>query len=243
MIGICRLHRVFFVLCLATMAAAATAETGDAITSATRLVYQELEDGVDAFENRYLFTQRYLRIDDPEDASGYILFDVDEGKIFSVSHFDRTILVIPEYPLKEVPGTFHDGIDFEKLPEAPPIDGRPVYTYRASAAAPGDAEMQVCADIQLVPGLLPAAAGMLRRYMQVMSSQQQMNLEKTPADMRTPCMLQDQVFNEGAYYDRGLPIQEWHSNGKRRLLRDFGRVDVDASLFALPPDYRRFSIE
>jgi hypothetical protein len=238
--GLCQ---VFIGLCLLTVTGAVSADTNDVKISATRLVYQEVEDGAETFQNHYLFTDRYLRISDPDDASGYILFDAVGGKIFSISHIDRTVLVIPEYPRKELPKAYHEDIRFEKLPDAPPIEGRPVFTYRAGAASPNDPEIQVCTEIQLVPGLLPEAAGMLRHYMQVMSSQQQMNLEKTPIDMRTPCMLQDQVFNEGAYYDRGLPIREWHSNGQQRLLLDFSRVKVDASLFELPPDYRRYSIE
>ena len=84
---------------------------------------------------------------------------------------------------------------------------------------------------------------MLRRYMQVLSSQQQMNLEKTPPELRTPCFLQDQIFNTGEYYSKGLPVMEWHSNGKQRVLLDFSQVEVDSSLFTLPPDYRQFSIE
>lgn len=250
--GLSGLRHSFFGLCVVASVAlaaedAASAETGEAVAAATvsvtRLVYREIEDGIEAFDNQYLFTDRYLRISDPDDASGYILFDANERKIYSVSHFDRSILVIPEYSLKAISKDYRDDISYEKLADAPLIDGLPVYNYRASASPLAGGEAQVCADIQLVPDLLPAAAETMRLYMQVMSSQQQMNLEKTPPEMRTPCLLQDQVFNTGEYYRRGLPVREWHSNGKLRLLLDFSRVEVNSSLFALPPDYRWFSID
>jgi len=235
------------VLCLTALAAICHAlevpTAADAKISVTRLVYLESEDGIDAFENQYLFTDHYLRISDPDDASGYILFDANENTIYSVSHFDKSILVIPMYPLKEISKDYRADIRFEKLQDAPLINGRPVYSYRVSAIPLGGGEALVCADIQLVPDLLPAIADMLRRYMQVLSSQQRMNLEKTPPELRTPCFLQDQVFNTGEYYRKGLPVREWHYNGKQRLLLDFSEVKVDSSLFTLPSDYRRFSIQ
>jgi len=216
---------------------------GDAKFSATRLVYREVEEGIEAYDNQYLFTDRYLRISEPDDASGYILFDAGDSKIYSVSHFDKSILVVPEYPLKKIPREYRDDIRFDRLQDAPLIEGRPVFSYRAGASPGGGGDTQLCTDIQLVPDLLPAVTAMLRRYMQVMSSQQRMNLHRTPPELRTPCFLQDQVFNTGEYYLKGLPVREWHSNGKQRWLLDFGPVEVDASLFTLPPDYRRFSIE
>ena len=241
------LRLALFGLCLAAVVMISHASE-DPTTSAlkisvTRLVYQEVEDGIEAFDNQYLFTDRYLRISEPDDASGYILFDADDSKIYSVSHFDRSILVIPEYPLKEISKDYRDDIRYDKLQDAPLIDGRPVYSYRIGASPLDGGETRVCADIQLVPDLLPEVTEMLHRYMQVMSSQQRMDLEKTPPELRTPCFLQDQVFNTGEYYRKGLPVREWHSSGKQRLLLDFGKIEVDSSLFALPTDYRRFSIE
>jgi hypothetical protein len=245
--GPCWFRHVLFVLCLAALAviaqAAETMETSAAKIRATRLVYQEIEDGIEAFDNQYLFTDRYLRISDPDDASGYILFDASSNKIYSVSHFDKSILVVPEYPLKDIHKDYRDDISFDKLKDAPLIDGRPVYNYRASAMPLDGGDEQVCTDIQLVPDLLPAVTDMLRRYMRVVSSQQQINLEKTPPELRTPCFLLDQVFDAGEYYRKGLPVREWHSNGKQRLLMDFGQVEVNSSLFALPADYRLFSVK
>jgi hypothetical protein len=245
--GLPGLRQVLFGLCMAAMVVisqtAEAAGTAATKTSATRLIYHEIEEGIEAYDNQYLFTDRYLRISDPDDDSGYILFDANENKIYSVSHFDKSILVVPEYPLKEIKKTYRDVISFDKLHDAPSIDGRPVYSYRGEAVSPDGGKAQLCTDIQLVPDLLPATADMLRRYMQVLSSQQQTDLEKTPPELRTPCFLQDQVFNTGEYYRKGLPVREWHSNGKQRLLLDFGEVEVDSSLFVLPTDYRRFSIE
>lgn len=244
----CGLRYPLFGLCLMILSASValasgTAENAGSKTSVTRLVYEEIESGTDRYENHYLFTPRYLRIHDPQDGSGFILFDRNDSKIYSVSHDDRSILVIPRYPQQELKQEYRHDVSIDKLDDAPRIDNRPVYTYRVSASPSGGGEAQLCADIQLVLGLLPVVTDMLHLYMQVISSQQQMNLEKTPAELRTPCFLQDQIFNTGEYYRKGLPVREWHSNGKQRLLVDFGQLDVESSLFVLPPDYRRFSIE
>ena len=46
-------------------------------------------------------SENFIRIDDSEDAdkdeSGYIVFDLKTNTIYSVSHFDKTILVIPKF--------------------------------------------------------------------------------------------------------------------------------------------------
>ncbi len=246
-IGISAIRSLVFGLCLvAVVTVTVTAEAAENTLkkiSATRLVYREIENGIDAFNNSYLITPRYLRIYDPDDNSGYILFDSENAKIYSVSHYDKSILVISQYPMKQQQKDYRVEIGFDKMADAPMIDGKPVYRYRVSAMPLGGGDTQICTDIQLVPDLLPGVADMLHRYMQVLSSQQRMNLEKTPPELRTPCFLQDQVFSTGEYYRKGLPVRVWHNNGKQRLLLDFGKVEVDSSLFTLPPDYRRFSIE
>ena len=103
-IGISSLRYLLLGLCLAavvTMTTEAVENTQKKI-SATRLIYREIENGIDAFDNHYLITPRYLRIQDPDDDSGYILFDSENTEIYSVSHYDKSILVIPKYPMKTI---------------------------------------------------------------------------------------------------------------------------------------------
>ena len=208
--------------------------------AAVKLSYQEMEQGTDIYKVTYTVSGRFLRIDDESDESGYILYDNSENRVYSISHQDKAILVIPQYPTSELKADFDIKIDYEALEMAPKIAGKTVYNYRVRAVT--GVTTETCMDIQLVPGLLPGVAKTLQAFQKVVSGQQLMNLEATPEEFRTPCYLVDQVYNEGDYYSKGLPIQEWHSNERMRQLMNYENVKVDSSIFEIPAEYRQFSL-
>ena len=208
---------------------------------AVQLTYQEQEPGVDPYVVSYTISNDYLRIDDEADNSGYIIYDINENRIYSISHYDQSILVIPQYPVTEFKPDFKLDIEYRLLQGAPMISGKKVYNYRVNAVT--DAASEACMDIQLVPGLLPDVAKILQSFQQIISGQHALNLENTPEEFKTPCYLVDQVHNTGAYYSKGLPIQEWHSNDERRQLMNFENTEVDAAIFDIPQDYRQYSLK
>lgn len=211
-------------------------------TIAYELHYDEQEPGTGIYRNRYLLTDNYLRIDEPGEDSGYILFDNSKSIIYSVTHYDRSILVIKADAYKQPEMRDRISINYSLLPEAPQIASRPVYNYRV-VSAENETEKETCMDIQLVEGLLPDVTRMLRAYQKVVASQQAKLLNNTPEEFQTTCFLYDQVFNEGLYYDKGLPVQEWHSNHKKKLLSGYKTIEVDPNLFVVPGDYRQYSVD
>ena len=210
-------------------------------TRAVMLVYQEYEQGVAPYRVTYTVSGDFLRIDDASDQSGFIVFDREKKKIFSISHFDKSILVMQTSAPVELDADFKIDIEYEQIEDAPKVAGRSVYNFRIKAVTGTGSE--TCMDIQLVQGLLPQAAAVMQSFQKVVSAQQAVNLGKTPEELRTPCYLVGQVYNTGEYYTKGLPIQEWHSNGRLRQLLDFEETEVDPSIFTVPADYRQFSLQ
>ena len=212
---------------------------------AVRLVYHEIETGIDPYTVEYTVSKDHVRIDDTSDSSGYIVFDIEGRQVYSVSHHNKSILVIPEYPAPAEKPAFGIDIEYKALDGAPKIAGKTVYNYRvrAGTGTETDASSAICMDIQLVPGLMPDAAKSLQAFQIHMAGRNAASLDNTPEEYRTPCFLIGQIHNQGDYYARGLPIQEWHSSGKSRQLVDFENTTVDASVFDIPADYRQFSIE
>lgn len=215
--------------------------TAFAAENAVKLFYQEFEQGTDPYMVTYTITDSHIRIDDESDDSGYIIYNIGENTIYSISHFDQSILVIPEYPHKQFNPDFEIEIEYHMLEDAPTISGKNVYNYRVKAATSVTSE--TCTDIQLVPGLLPAVAKTLQGFQKIVSGQHVSNLETTPGEFRTPCYLVDQIYNTGEYYSKGLPIQEWHSNDRKRQLLNYEDVEVGNSLFTIPAEYRQYSLE
>jgi hypothetical protein len=209
--------------------------------NAVKLVYQEQEEGVDPYVVTFTVSSDYLRIDDDSDNSGYIIFDISKKRIYSVSHFDKSILVIPEYPESAHDPDFDIDVEYRAIEDAPTISGKQVYNYRVKAVS-GE-KTDTCMDIQLVPGLLPEVSKTLQSFQKIISGKNVSGLEMTPDEYQTPCYLVDQIYNRGDYYSKGLPVHEWHSNKKKRLLINFEDTDVDPAIFKIPEEYRQYSLD
>jgi len=205
-----------------------------------KLSYQEHEPGIDTYEVTMLVSDRFLRIDESGEDTGYIIYDDKIKTIFSVSHFDKRILVIKEQPFSIKQLNVLSTVEYLPLSDAPTISGKPLFNYRIFTGK--GVEEKTCAQLQVAKGLLPKVASLLKKYQRVISGQQVKMLDNTIKEVQTPCYLVDQIYNEGLYYDKGLPIQEWHSNEKSKRLVDYKKVKVKATVFDLPTGYEKFSI-
>lgn len=215
----------------------ASAETG---IDAYELIYDEQETGTDPYQVKFTVTNRYLRIDQLGDQSGYVIYDNKKHIINSVTHHDESVLVIPEYEYQKPDLTKVVDLEYSREPQAPAITGKTIYSYRATSS---DKNKQKCMDIKLAEGLLPEVSNVFASYQKVLAGQQSRLIEATPKEYQTSCFLYDQVFNEGEYYHKGLPIQEWHSNGKTRLLVSYRKVKVDPVIFKSEEAYKKYSLE
>jgi len=209
--------------------------------AAVKLIYQELEQGIEPYVLTYTVSSDYVKIEEKADTSGYIIYDIKANSIYSVNHYDQAILVIPEFPVKEYKPDFNVDIEYRHFKDAPSISGKEVFSYRVKAVT--DKTSETCMEIQLVPGLLPDVAKSLQGFQRLMSGQQAFTLEHTPEEYRTPCYLVDQIYNTGEYYSKGLPIHEWHSNERMRQLLNYEEVKVDVSIFDIPDEYRQYSLK
>ena len=63
--------------------------------AAVKLIYQELEQGIEPYVLTYTVSSDYVKIEDEADTSGYIIYDIKANSIYSVNHYDQAILVIP----------------------------------------------------------------------------------------------------------------------------------------------------
>ena len=201
------------------------------------LYYIEREPGIDEYEVKMTVSDRYVRVD--EDEGGYIIYDDKEQVIYSVSHHDRSVLVIRANPFTDEKIPVKAVVEYLELADAPKVDGRQIYNYRVH---PLKSEDETCTELQLVEGLLPDVRKMLKRFQLVISGQQVSLTDNVIDEMRDACYYIDQIYNAGDYYDKGLPIQEWRSNERSRILTSYKKEKVKRGLFDIPEDYRQFSI-
>ena len=206
-----------------------------------QLSYIEREPGVDDYEVNMLVSERFIRVDEVGEESGFIIYDDKLKKIFSVSHFDKSVLVINQHVFSEDDSPVKHEVEYLELADAPSVSGRAIYNYRVFTGSKENEE--TCAELQIVEGLLPEVSSMLRNYQKVVSGQQVKMTNNIVDDIQTPCFYVDQIYNTGAYYDKGLPIQEWHSNERSKMLTTYKKVKVDPARFSYPEDYRKFSVD
>jgi len=230
---------------IASAGAAAAPTAGAGTKAKTQQVYQldymEREPGVEDYEVVMLVSDRYIRIDQPGEDSGYIVYDDRARTIYSVSHFDKSTLVIKPFDFSEKNSPAKASVEYLQLADAPQVAGHSIYNYRVFSGE-GENE-ETCSEIQLVENILPEVRSMLKNYQQVVSGQQVKMADNKITEMQNACFFIDQIYNTGAYYDKGMPIQEWHSNDRFRLLTSYKKVQVSPDRFKVPQHYRQFSID
>jgi hypothetical protein len=227
------------VLCLFLPIIAVGGAQRDTPGTSSILLFEEAEAGVAPYPVRVLVNRDYLRMDDASDSGDFVLLDRGTRTVYSVSHAERSILVIgPQPGERSVPDTPAVGHDLLSEPDAPPIAGREVLHYVLHA------DGEVCYEAYVVPGLLDEARRALTEYVVVLAGQHLRDLDKTPEEMRSPCFLARYIHAAAGHLEAGLPVQEWDGTGYRRSLFDFEtNVPVSGALFVLPEGYRRYHIQ
>ncbi len=210
-----------------------------------QLSYIEREPGTDEYEVTMLVSDRYIRIDEVGEESGYIIYDDKEKVIYSVAHHDKSILVIRQHEFSENDSPVKANVEYLQLADAPNVSGESIYNYRVyiGGGDAKDADEETCTEIQLVEDLLPEVRGILQNYQKVVSGQQVNMVDNKITEFQTGCFYADQVYNSGAYYEKGLPIQEWHSNERSKILTTYNKISIDPAKFRIPESYRQFSVD
>ncbi len=239
------LFKLILFTVIATSSVISVAKNSDDKVKNNQQVYQlsyiEREPGIDDYEITMLVSERYIRVDQAGEANGFIVYDDKDKVIYSVSHQDESVLVIKEQAFSEDKMPVKYQTEYLELADAPTVSGNVIFNYRVYTGE-GDSE-ETCMEIQLVEKLLPEVSKLLHNYQKVISGQQVKMTDNKISDMQTACYFVDQIYNSGAYYEKGLPIQEWHSNERFKILSSYKKINVNPGKFMVPEKYRQFSVD
>ncbi len=199
------------------------------------LFYDEVEQDAGSQTMRYIINKQYLRIDDGNDSSDFILFNVEKKIIYSVNHEDRTILKIENHQWKQPEFDFKVITEQNVMSGAPKISDKQVYSYLISA------DGMACTRVSLVKELHTEYMAVLYNYQQVLSGQQVATLKNTPEELHTPCFLIDQIYHSGDYYKTGLPVHIRYSRGYEKFLKNFKESEFAIKMFMKPEGYSEYT--
>ena len=243
------IKNIILLTVLLVLSAGISAQTKKDGEEVYKLSYLEREPGTDEYEVTMLISSRYIRVDEEGESSGFIVYDDKDKVIYSVSHHDKSVLVIKEYVFSPADLPVKAKIEYLPLADAPMVSGKNVFNYRVyinennSKGETENESEETCIEIQLVENLLPEVRAILQNYQKVISGQQVKMADNKITDIQTACYYIDQIYNTGAYFEKGLPIQEWHSNESSKILTGYKKVTVASDKFKIPQEYRQFSID
>ena len=205
--------------------------------SALLLRFSEQDAGGEPYETRMLLSHAYLRIDDGPNSDGYILLDRVAHTVYSVSHADRTVLVIKSLPVTlEAPAKFDQGAVREDA-DYPAVAGQSVSHYRLTA------NRERCGDVFAAAGLLPDAVAALRDYHITLAGEQAQAESHRPVEQQSACDLADYIFTPARYLDHGFPVRYVNRSGHVRQLTDYtAQYSLNADWQTVPADYRYYSV-
>ncbi len=208
------------------------------MVAATVLQFQEQEEGVTPYPLRMLVTREFLRMDDGADAKSYLLYDRAQQTILNVNADDKTVLVISRKSLKLPVGS---------KPEMDVRDNDTSDMPRLGSQQPVHKTLQTqgkrCYDVVAVPGMLPDVVAAMREYLLTLSSQQIENLDKTPVEMRNPCMMANLIYYPDKHLGYGFPLREWDYRGFVRELVGFEQRQMSDDLFTVADQYQRITLD
>ncbi|MCW9012842.1 MAG: hypothetical protein OQL06_03595 [Gammaproteobacteria bacterium] len=229
------MKKIMAILLIALHSTPVFAQDDKQFISAMAFFYDEIEKDAGQTEMRYLVTPDFLRIDYGDADDDFILYDKSAEIIYSVNREDRTILFINKFLWKMPMFNFNRKIEINELKDAPTIAGKHLKTMHLKA------DDEICMDVQLIPNIYTDEMAVFKSYQNILSGQQSRMMKNTPKEMQTPCFLLAQIYNNGEYYDLGLPVQEWHARGYAKILKNYQKISVANSLFKLPESYRKYA--
>lgn len=226
------MNRTIFALLILFLFSACTEKP----SGATFLSFSESGPDGDVYPVRMLINERFLRIEDGDVRDGFIVFDRAKKTVYSVSHTDKTTLVLHAEPVKlNPPKAFAHQVerDGEKLPD---VGGRAVTHYRLLT------NREPCFDVYAADGLLPEALAALREYHRTLAGEQAAMQAQVPAGFQSACDLAEYVFLPARHLEFGFPVRQINRAGMMRQLLDFKTgVPVEKGLFDVPADYKQIT--
>lgn len=203
------------------------------------ILFVESEEGIDPYQTRVMITPGYMRFDDGEQSTTFLLIDRNKKVAYSVNHEMQTIMSVKSQGIEATPPmeltyTVNELDDFK---DAPTINGRqPKHRQLLTNA-------QLCLDVVSVKGLMPEAVVALKEYHQLLAADSALTFNVIPADMHDPCDISMSTFAPTRHLEYGFPIQEWKPGYARSLESYDETYQVDPELLKLPETYFTYSIQ
>jgi hypothetical protein len=203
----------------------------------TLLIFKDQDlPSEEPYITRMLLTDDYLRMDDGEDHGDFALFDRKAGAIYSVSHEDQRILVVPAQPVTvSPPRPLRNDIEEHDAKGAPAVGGNKVSRYYLFTNGAR------CMEIFAVQDYYSEVVSVLAEFSKTLAGQHARTIALMPDEIQNDCDMANNVFYPDRHLNKGFPIHQIDFSGRSRMLVDIDDdYKVGAGLFVLPEGYEKF---
>ena len=208
------------------------------------VIFTEQENGVEPYQTRMIVTKEYVRVDDGEGATSFILYNRNEKVVYSINPDEKSVMAIHEKKLKEgevFEPPFKLTHSVKKMPEmkdAPTIKGEGARHYQLIT------NDKICYDVVAIKNLMPNVVKALTEFHNHMATDSMVTFNNTPKDLLDACGITSSTFKPARQFEFGFPIQEWGDNDYSRSLMDYNdNYIADPKLFSFPEGYKHYSVQ
>lgn len=208
--------------------------------TSVKIDFVEYEKYVSPYPTRLIVTNDFMRFDDGDGSTSFILYNRGTDTIYSVNDEDRTVMSMQgqEIELEPPMELVLEEHNLGTLEDAPKIQGKTPLHYQFTANG------EICYDVIAVQDLMPDVVKAMEAFTAVLANDSKVTFNNIPADLHNACDMSMSTFAAGRHLKYGFPIQEWSVDGDGRTLVDFDEnYEPDPVLFELPQEYRHFSIQ
>ncbi len=202
--------------------------------------FSETAPGSPPAQVRIYVNDGFMRIDDDNNPSDYILFDRKNKIINNVVAETKTIFVI----------------NHNKLDMPPPIAIKYEYVKKESGAVTKQrsggmkaffykfsANGSECYNVVAIENYMLEALEAFKEFRLVLAGEHSKTMGRIPGQEYDACDLALNIFESARHLQYGFPVREWDNKGYQRFLIDVkNNVNVPDDLLALPQGYKSYSI-
>lgn len=202
-----------------------------------KLSYQVTESGSESYISQIWVSNDWVRLDQKDDNSGYILYDRNKKIIYNIFHDDARLLTInPVIVQHSVPDSIALTTSIEKEEKAPKVSGQTPMSYNVVV------DKKPCMQLIVIPEVMTNELAGWKEFLARLSDQQSANIPATPEELRDNCNFVEHVYSPTIALDKGLPVV-WNTDFRKMRLIDFKpSIEVEDKFFTMPTDYSQGSM-
>jgi hypothetical protein len=226
---------ISFVLLFFTLIPVLTAHAEEISTTVLEFRDQDMPTE-EPYITRMIVNDDFLRLDDGDDHGDFALFDRKKKTIYSVTHDNQRILVIPPRDVSMAPPTpFRHDVEQVDAGDVPDIDGKKVSKYYLFTNG------KRCMQVYAVPGYLENVSEALSGFLKTLAGQHAQTAALMPDDLRNECDLANNIFLPDRHLGKGFPVRTTDFTGRSRALVNVREnVQMGPAIFELPVGYQKF---